>query len=88
MDIWGHSWEMGLDEKKWDETEKFFSLLANQSSIYYTKQIDLVDYINAYRNLKFSIDKHSVTNMSSINVWIKMNEKIIMIIAGKTMLLD
>lgn len=68
LDIWGHSWEMGLDQNKWDETEKFFTLLANNPTIHYTKQIDLVDYINAFRNLKFSVDKSSVTNTSSLNI--------------------
>lgn len=87
MDIWGHSWEMGLDEKKWDETEKFFSLLANQSSIYYTKQIDLVNYINAYRNLKFSFDKKIVTNMSSFEIYFKVGNKIESILPGKTIYL-
>lgn len=57
LDIWGHSWEIGLDQNKWDETEKFFTLLANNPTIHYAKQIDLVDYINAFRNLKFSVDK-------------------------------
>lgn len=87
MDIWGHSWEMGLDEKKWDETEKYFSLLADQSSIYYTKQIDLVDYINAYRNLKFSFDKKIVTNVSSFEIYFKVGNKIESILPGKTIYL-
>jgi peptidoglycan/xylan/chitin deacetylase (PgdA/CDA1 family) len=85
MDIWGHSWEMGLDQKKWDETENFFKLLANNITIHYTKQIDLVDYINAFRNLKFSVDKSSVTNTSSINIWIKMNDTIYTVKAGSSM---
>lgn len=85
LDIWGHSWEMGTDQKKWDETEKFFNLLANNQAIYYTSQIDLVDYINAYRNLKFSVDKNNVTNPSSINVHIKINTKVFNVLAGTTM---
>ncbi len=82
LDIWGHSWEMGTDQKKWDETEKFFKILANNQTIYYTKQIDLVDYINAFRNLKFAVDKNSATNTSAINVTIKMNNKIYNVMAG------
>jgi len=85
LDIWGHSWEMGLDQNKWDETEKFFTLLANNPTIHYTKQIDLVDYINAFRDLKFSVDKSSVTNTSSINIWIKMNDTIYTVKAGSSM---
>ena len=85
LDIWGHSWEMGLDQNKWDETEKFFTLLANNPTIHYTKQIDLVDYINAFRNLKFSVDKSSVTNTSSLNICIKKNDTIYTVQAGSSM---
>lgn len=85
LDIWGHSWEMGLDQNKWDETDKFFTLLANNPTIHYTKQIDLVDYINAFRNLKFSVDKSSVTNTSSLNICIKINDTIYTVQAGSSM---
>jgi peptidoglycan/xylan/chitin deacetylase (PgdA/CDA1 family) len=85
LDIWGHSWEMGTDQNKWDETEKFFKLLANNEAVYYTKQIDLVDYINAFRNLKFSVNKDIVVNTSAINVSIKINNKNFNVKAGSTM---
>lgn len=85
LDIWGHSWEMGTDQNKWNETEKFFKLLANNSAVYYTKQIDLVDYINAYRNLKFSVNKDCVTNLSALTVYFKINGKNFIIPAGVTM---
>lgn len=84
LDIWGHSWEMGTEQNKWNETEKFFKLLANNSAVYYTKQIDLVDYINAYRNLKFSVNKDSVTNPSALTVYFKINDEIFSIPSGKT----
>ncbi len=85
LDIWGHSWEMGTDQNKWDEAEKFFKLLANNQTIYYTKQIDLVDYINAFRNLKFSVNKSMVTNTSALNIYIKINNKVINVMAGTSM---
>jgi peptidoglycan/xylan/chitin deacetylase (PgdA/CDA1 family) len=85
LDIWGHSWEMGNDQNKWNETEKFLKVLANNQAIYYTAQIDLVDYINAFRNLKFSVDKNMVTNTSAINVYIKINNKIFKVTAGTSM---
>lgn len=84
LDIWGHSWEMGSDQKKWEETEKFFKMLAGNSAIYYAKQIDLVDYINAYRNLKFSVLNDKVTNLSSLTIYIRANNKKYVIPSGKT----
>jgi peptidoglycan/xylan/chitin deacetylase (PgdA/CDA1 family) len=85
LDIWGHSWEMGTDQKKWDETEKFFKKLASNQAIYYTSQIDLVDYINAFRNLKFTVNKNRVTNTSAINISIKINNKVYTVMAGTSM---
>lgn len=85
LDIWGHSWELGTDQNKWNETEKGFKLLANKQSIYYTKQIDLVDYINAFRNLKFSVNKNRVTNTSAFNIYIKCNTKVYEVKAGASM---
>lgn len=84
IDIWGHSWEMGSDQKKWEEAEKFLKLLANNPSIYYTKQIDVVDYITAFKNLKFSVDKNIVTNPSAINVYFKINNTVYTVAAGTT----
>jgi hypothetical protein len=88
LDIWGHSWEFGNDQNKWDEGEKFFKLLANNESIYYAKQIDLVDYINAYRNLKFSVNKTTVTNNSKFDVYFKINSVLFNVMAGSTMNLN
>lgn len=88
LDIWGHSWEMGTDQNKWNETEKFFKLLANNPTIYYAKQIDLVDYINAFRNLKFTVNKNIVTNTSAITFFIKLKDKIYSVKAGTSINLD
>ncbi|MBK7028534.1 MAG: hypothetical protein IPH45_04695 [Bacteroidales bacterium] len=69
--IWGHSWEYEGPGNKWAEVEKFFKMISNNPEIYYTTQIDLVDYINAFKNLKFSVDKTMVTNPSSITVYVE-----------------
>jgi hypothetical protein len=84
LDIWGHSWEMGSDENKWKETKKFLKLLSDNPEIYYTTQIALVDYINAFHNLIFSVEKNIVTNLSSIKVFIKINNKVYKIDSGCT----
>lgn len=85
FDIWGHSWELG---NKWDETEKCFKLLANNPDIHYSTQIDLVDYINAFRNLKFSVEKNMVYNPSSLSIFFKKNGKSYSVLAGKTLVLS
>jgi len=87
MDVWGHSWENNGAGDRWTEMEKFFKMVSRNPDIYYTTQIGLVDYINAFKNLKFSVDKSMVTNLSSISVFIKMKGKAQKIEAGSTRLL-
>ncbi len=82
--VWGHSWEYEGPGNKWAEVEKFFKMVSQKPDIYYTTQIGLVDYINAFKNLKFSVDKDLVTNLSSLTVFIKINGKAFTIEAGTT----
>ncbi|MBK7171703.1 MAG: polysaccharide deacetylase family protein [Bacteroidales bacterium] len=86
--VWGHSWEYEGPGNKWAEVETFFKMISNNPEIYYTTQIELVDYINAFKNLKFSVDKTMVTNPSSITVYVRMNGKVFTIEAGSTQLLN
>jgi hypothetical protein len=87
LDVWGHSWEMGNNQGRWDETEKFFKLLANNPATHYTTQIDLVDYINAFRNLKFSAEKNIVYNPGAITLFFRKNGNIYSIPPGMTIYL-
>lgn len=88
MDVWGHSYEIGSDENKWNETEKFFKMISNNPSIYYAKQIDVVDYINAFNNLKFSVNKNMVMNPSSFTLFFKKDGKTYSVLPGKTIALS
>ena len=85
LDVWGHSWEMSNSTVKWDETEKFFKRVANNPAMHYTSHIDLVDYIKAFRNLKFSVEKNMVYNPSSITVFFKMAGRSYSVLPGKMM---
>ena len=82
LDVWGHSWENNGDGNRWVEMENFFKLISRNNDIFYTTQIYLVDYINAYKNLKFSVDKTLIENHSAIDVYIKSETKSYKIPAG------
>ncbi len=84
LDIWGHSWELG-DAGKWAEIERTFKLLAHRPDTCYTTQIALVDYINAYKGLKFSVEKNIVLNQSSLDVFIKIGDKAYKVPAGASL---
>lgn len=83
LDVWGHSWENDGVGNRWVEMENFFKLVSKRNDINYTTQIALVDYINAFKNLKFSVDKKIIANLSSLDVFIKIDGKTYKIPAGR-----
>ena len=83
--VWGHSWENDGAGDRWNEMEKFFRLVSNNPEICCITQIELVDYINAFKNLKFSVEKNLITNLGSLDVFLKMNGKVYKIAAGTTL---
>ncbi|MDE3255307.1 MAG: polysaccharide deacetylase family protein [Bacteroidota bacterium] len=82
LDIWGHTWEQGSDTAKWQETERFIKLLAYNTDIYYTTQIELVAYIQAFQQLEFEDDKRVLFNPTSAILYYTYKNKVFAIEAG------
>lgn len=68
--VWGHSWEFDGGDNRWQRIDEFFKAIGNREDVHYTTQIDLVDYVNAYQQLRFSVDKALVTDLSAISVFV------------------
>ncbi len=59
--IWGHSYEFdGADN--WDHIEAICEKLANKDDIWYATNIEIYDYVTAYKSLRYSADGHMVYN--------------------------
>jgi peptidoglycan/xylan/chitin deacetylase (PgdA/CDA1 family) len=82
MYVWGHSYEFD-DDQNWGLIEEFCEYIGNRSDIWYATNIEIVDYMNAFRNLKFSADSHLVYNPSAISVWLSVDEQIMEVKGGK-----
>jgi len=80
--VWGHSYEFDNDNN-WDLIEEFCKMVGNHPDIWYATNIEIVDYINAFRNLKFSAKGDFVFNPSAIDVWISVDDKIVKVDGGK-----
>lgn len=72
--IWGHSYEINSDEK-WAYMEELCKSLSNREDTWYATNIEIIDYINAMRALKFTQDLENVYNPSAISVWISVDGK-------------
>ena len=84
MSVWGHSFEFVREQgTNWKNIQDFCEFIGGRNDIWYATNIEIVDYINAVKKLKYTADCSKVLNMSSISVWIKVNETIHEILPGQ-----
>ncbi len=81
--LWGHSYEFDNDNN-WEIIEKFAELAGGKEDIWYATNIEIVDYVNAYRSLISSVDETVVYNPTAIDVWVWDGDNKICIKAGET----
>lgn len=82
--LWGHSYEFDRD-CNWDRIEQFAEKIGNHSSIWYTTNIEIYDYVMAFRQLQYNLEGTFVYNPTQIDVWITINhDSVLEIKAGKT----
>ena len=81
--VWGHSFEFERDNN-WDLIENFGQRIGNRDDIWYATNIEIYDYVEAYKNLQFSANGKKAYNPSVIDVWIFSNDEVYKIPAGET----
>lgn len=72
MYVWGHSYEFDRDDS-WDLIEGFCEFIGGRDDIWYATNIEIVDYMNAAKSLKFTVKGDKVYNPSAIPVWIAVD---------------
>lgn len=81
--IWGHSYEYRTEDD-WARMENLCKLLSNRDDVWYATNIELYDYIEAYRSLSFSVENDMVYNPSAQDVYMMHGGKTYCIGAGQT----
>ena len=79
--VWGHSYEFPRDNN-WDMMEEFCRLAGNRDDIWYATNIEIVDYVNAQKALRFSAECDKVYNPSFTDVWFTVNGETVCCKAG------
>lgn len=82
MYVWGHSYEFDNDQN-WNLMEDFCKLVGNRDDIWYATNIEIVDYLNAWNQLKFAASMKFVYNPSVQSVWLSVGGKIMEIKGGE-----
>ncbi len=84
--LWGHSYEFDAQDN-WHVIEEFASYVGNREDIWYATNIEIYDYINAYRSLQFSASCSRVYNPTLIEVFFLEQEKPYSVKPGETITL-
>lgn len=85
--LWGHSHEFN-SKNNWEVMENFASYVGGKDDIWYATNIEIFDYVTAYKSLKLSYDGEIVYNPSAYDVWFYENGKKYMIKSGETLKLN
>ena len=81
--IWGHSYEFRTRDN-WPHIEQLAEYLGNREDIWYATNGEIVNYVQAYRRLKFSASYERVYNPSAIDVYLSWIGKDVVVPAGQT----
>ncbi|OXM83741.1 polysaccharide deacetylase family protein [Paenibacillus rigui] len=81
MYVWGHSYEFDNDNN-WELISRFCEQVGGNNDIWYATNIEIVDYVKAFQQLKFSAAGSFVYNPSARPVWIRVDDEIIEITGG------
>ena len=82
--IWGHSYEFDRNEN-WDHMEEICQRLTNNPDIWYATNIEIYDYVQAYKSLRYSADGYMVYNPTLIDIWIDVDGIVYKIGSGETL---
>jgi len=74
--LWGHSYEFAQNDN-WQVIEEFFKYVSGyMDKIWIATNLEIMDYVKAFSNLKWSMDGKTVYNPSGIKLWLKKDGQI------------
>jgi len=73
--LWGHSYEFDTDNN-WNVIEEFASYIGGRENIWYATNIEIYDYVEAWRSKIASADGKRIYNPTVTKLWIRCNNKV------------
>ena len=85
--LWGHSYEFGLDDN-WEVIERFCEKMGGRQEIWYATNMEIYQYVTAFRQLTSSVDGKMLYNPTCTDVWVKRGDKAVCVPAGQLVHVD
>jgi len=83
--VWGHAYEL---KDNWALLEKISEKLSGKEDVWYATNIEIYDYVMAYRALVFSADEKTVYNPTLKAIWFEVGEKLYTVKSGETLRIE
>lgn len=82
--VWGHSYEFDNDNN-WDLIEEICKKFADRDDVWAATNIEIYDYVQAYRSLVYSADGRIIYNPTLQTIWFTIDGKDYSILSGETL---
>ncbi len=74
--LWGHSYEFAQNNN-WQKLEDFFQyILKDAESIWMATNIEILEYVKAFRELKRSTDGRILYNPTGLDIWFEFERQV------------
>lgn len=81
--LWGHTYEFD-NNNNWEVIEKFAEYVGNRNDVWYANNMQIYEYVEAYRALQFSSNGNTVYNPSCQTVWFISGPDRVKVAPGET----
>ena len=85
--VWGHSYEFEHNDN-WARIEEFGQKGGGNEGVWYATNMEIYDYIQAYKKLEFSVDGVTIHNPTAIDIYFECERKNYLVKAGETIQVD
>ena len=80
--LWGHSYEFPRDNN-WERMEEFGKLTGKRKEIWYATNMQIYNYVTAWRSLSCSVEMNCLENRSGVEVWFRLEGELKRIVPGQ-----
>ena len=82
--LWGHSYEFEGNDN-WEVIERFAQRAGGHDTVWYATNIEIYDYVQTYKRLRFNLAESIVENLSAQDVWFVSHGETLCVKGGETL---
>lgn len=81
--LWGHSYEFE-EHNNWERIESFTDKISGHEDVWYATNIEIYDYCEAYKQLRFTVEEKLCYNPTCTTLWFEADGKTYKVEPGQT----